>query len=240
MKGADMHSYTVLKWFRFHCYAFLISPDCHLSNKATSTLHVAGGWIEGQQDGERSAVWTQVREKAADFAPAPLETLAIPSHHIECVRQCLSVSLRPSESRCNWSHALFHAVNKSHSAAGMNYEKQGKTIDERAKNGRKGKRAIQKRKAERIQMTIGFQRRTPAMTQHYLFSPGRAQPKNEGGRKVSLCCLWIVCQRLFSFHTSCPCCSLAVTVWFTCALLELRPFTLSFVAATLPCLGFPW
>lgn len=62
---------------------------------------------------------------------------------------------------------------------------RGKTIDEMARKGRRGKAAIQKRKAERIQMTKGFERRTPAMTQHYLFSPGRARLKN-GGKKVSL------------------------------------------------------
>lgn len=65
MRGRERHSNNVLKWFSLGFYAFLISPDCHLSNKAMGTcMQKAGSVSEGEPG-------TWGREKRLGFAPPP-------------------------------------------------------------------------------------------------------------------------------------------------------------------------
>lgn len=76
-----MRSNKVLKWFRLHFYASLISPDCHLSNKATGTLHEAGMLVgrRARELGERSAAWTEPGGETALFCTSTTQDVTNPS-----------------------------------------------------------------------------------------------------------------------------------------------------------------
>lgn len=241
-----MHSKQLLKWFHF--YAFLISPDCHLSKMAIGTLHVAGGLSDGEQEKERSVVWTQLGEK---------KRLILDLHHWRHYQSlhttlgvCVSVfvclfisSVRPSESQWNWSHALFHAVNKSHGGTGMNYEKQCKTIDERAKKGRKKRTGDPEEKGRKNSDDNRLSEEDVCYdSASFIFSWRSSTWKRGGGVLVSALqpmnsrvrVSFLISHFLFVLFSS------------RHSLLHLRliripiPCMLSFVAATLPCSGLLW